>query len=108
MTFKGWSYSSGVVAISNLILSEFDSSKNRYLSSGGIIYLDGLNEKSTTALNCAAFKEGQFTSSISGNRVSLGVTNFGNYLVVEYRTLDSKVIDPLRLAKLIKSCELTN
>lgn len=108
LTFKGWSYSSGVVAISKLILSEFDSSNNRYLSSAGIIYLDGLNEKSITALNCAASKEGQFTSSISGNRVSLGVTNFGNYLVVKYRTLDSKVIDPLRLAKLIKSCELTN
>jgi hypothetical protein len=108
LTFKGWSYSSGVVAISSLTLSEFDANKNRYLSSGGIIYLDGLNEESTKALNCAASREGQFTSSINGNRVSLVVANFGNYLVVKYRTLDTKAIDPLRLAKLIKSCELTN
>jgi hypothetical protein len=107
LTFKGWSYSSGVVSISNLTLSEFDSTKNRYLSSSGTIYLDGLTKKVTTNLNCAASKEGQFTSSISGNRVSLDFANFGKYLIIEYRTLDKRVIDPLRLAKLIKTCKLT-
>jgi len=107
LTFKGWSYSSGVVSISDLALSEFDSTKNRYLSSSGTIYLDGLTKKVTTNLNCAASKEGQFTSSISGNRVSLDVANFGKYLIIEYRTLDKRVIDPLQLAKLIKTCKLT-
>jgi hypothetical protein len=107
LTFKGWSYSSGVVAISNFTLSKFDSAKNRYLSWGGIMYLDGLTEKATTALNCVAYRDGKYTSSIRGNRVSIDVTNFGKYLIIEYRTLDARVVDPLLLANLIKTCKLT-
>lgn len=106
LTFKGWSYSSGVVAVSNFNKSKFDSAKNRYLSSGGNIYLDGLTETATTALNCATSRNGKYTSSISGNRVSIDVTNFGKYLIIEYRTLDTRVVDPLLLAKLIKTCKL--
>jgi hypothetical protein len=107
LTFEGWSYSSGVIGISNLSSSEFDSNKNRYLSSDGIIYLDGLTKKVAPKLNCAASGDGQFTTIIGGSRVSLEITNFGKYLIIEYRTLNKSVVDPLRLAKLIKTCKVT-
>jgi len=107
LTFKGWSYSSGAIAISNLTSSEFDSTKNRYLSSDGVIYLDGLTENVSSKLNCAASGDGQITTIINGNPVSLDVTNFRKYVIIEYRTLNKSFVDPLRLAKLIKTCKVT-